>query len=80
MPRKPLVISASSRLTHTGDAFWMNGVVRMSVSSGEKRRRKRDRRFVQFYDALSMRATFAAVGGSIALLAWIAARSVFFVS
>jgi hypothetical protein len=51
----------------------------MSASSGQKRRRKRERQFLQFYDALSMRATFLAVGGSIALLAWVAARSVFFV-
>ena len=52
----------------------------MSVSSGQKRRRKRDRRLVQFFDTLSLRATFAAVGGSIALLAWVAARSAFFAS
>jgi len=48
----------------------------MSASSGEKRRRKKDRRLVEFYDTLSMRATIAGVGGSIALLVWIAARSV----
>jgi len=46
-------------------------------SSGEKRRRKRDRRFIDFYETLSMRATIVGVGGSIALLAWTAARSVF---
>lgn len=56
------------------------GVVRMRVSSGQKRRRKRERRFLEFYDTLSMRATLLAVGGSLALLAWVAARSVFFVS
>jgi hypothetical protein len=45
--------------------------------SGEKRRRKRDRRFIEFYETLSVRATIIGVGGSIALLAWVAARSVF---
>ena len=50
--------------------------VRMS-SSGVKRRRKRERRFLEFYDTISIRATIAGVGGSIALLAWVAARSVF---
>ena len=45
--------------------------------SGEKRRRKRDRRFNEFYETLSIRATIAGVGGGIALLAWVAARSVF---
>ena len=49
----------------------------MSASSGEKRRRKRERKFLELYDTMSMRATIAGVGGSIALLAWIAARSVF---
>lgn len=48
----------------------------MSASSGEKRRRKRERRFLEFYDTVSMRATVAGVGGSIALLLWVAARSV----
>lgn len=47
----------------------------MSVSSGEKRRRKRERRFLQFYDTIAMRATVAGVGGSIALLVFVAARS-----
>ena len=46
-------------------------------SSGTKRRRKRERRFLEFYDTVSIRATIAGVGGSIALLAWVAARSVF---
>lgn len=45
--------------------------------SGAKRRRKRDRRFIEFYETLSIRATIVGVGGSIALLAWVAARSVF---
>ena len=49
----------------------------MSVSSGEKRRRKRDRQFLEFYDALSARATVAGVAGSIALLLFVVARSVF---
>jgi len=48
----------------------------MSNSSGMKRRRKRERRFLEFYDTISIRATIAGVGGSIALLAWVAARSV----
>lgn len=46
-------------------------------SSGLKRRRKRERRFLEFYDTISIRATVIGVGGSIALLAWVAARSVF---
>jgi len=49
----------------------------MSASSGEKRRRKRDRQFLEFYDALSARATVAGVAGSIALLLFVVARSVF---
>lgn len=49
----------------------------MSASSGEKRRRKRDRQFLEFYDTLSVRATFAGVGGSIALLLFVVARSLF---
>jgi hypothetical protein len=49
----------------------------MSASSGEKRRRKRDRQFLEFYDTLSLRATVAGVGGSIALLLFVVARSVF---
>jgi hypothetical protein len=48
----------------------------MSASSGEKRRRKRERQFLEFYDALSIRAAIAGVGGSLVLLAWFAARSV----
>ena len=48
----------------------------MSASSGTKRRRKKDRRLLDFYDTLSMRATIAGVGGGVALLVWIAARSV----
>ncbi len=49
----------------------------MSASSGEKRRRKRDRQFLEFYDTLSLRATAVGVGGSIALLLFVVARSVF---
>jgi hypothetical protein len=45
-------------------------------SSGLKRRRKRERRFLEFYDAISIRATIVGVGGGIALLAWVAARTV----
>ena len=45
-------------------------------TSGMKRRRKRERRFLEFFDTISIRATIAGVGGSIALLAWVAARSV----
>lgn len=48
----------------------------MSASSGEKRRRKRERQFLHFYDTMSLRATVAGVGGGIVLLIWIAARSV----
>ena len=50
----------------------------MSMSgSGEKRRRKRDRRILDFYETISTRATIAGVGGGIVLLVWVAARSVF---
>jgi hypothetical protein len=49
----------------------------MSASSGEKRRRKRERQFLDIYDKVSTHATVAGVGGSIALLVWIATRSVF---
>jgi transposase-like protein len=49
----------------------------MSASSGEKRRRKRDRQFLEFYDTLSVRATVAGVGGSIVLLLFVVARSLF---
>lgn len=49
----------------------------MSASSGEKRRRKRDRQFLEFYDTLSVRATVAGVGGGIVLLLFVVARSVF---
>jgi hypothetical protein len=49
----------------------------MSATSGEKRRRKRERQFLDFYDTMSMRATVAGVGGGIALLLWVAARSMF---
>jgi hypothetical protein len=49
----------------------------MSASSGEKRRRKRERQFLELYDRVSIHATFAGVGGSIALLVWIATRSMF---
>jgi hypothetical protein len=45
--------------------------------SGMKRRRKRERRLLELYDTVSIRATIAGVGGSIVLLAWMAARSVF---
>jgi hypothetical protein len=33
----------------------------MSASSGEKRRRRRERRFLAFHDLLSMRASTAAI-------------------
>ena len=36
----------------------------MSTSSGEKRRRKRERRFIEFYDTLSMRATRVAIAAT----------------
>ena len=45
--------------------------------SGTKRRRKRERRFLEIYETVSIRATIAGVGGSIVLLAWVAARSAF---
>ena len=48
----------------------------MSASGGTKRRRRRDRAFLQFYETFSLRATIAAVTGSIAFLAWVAVRSV----
>ena len=49
----------------------------MSKSSGERRRRKRERRFAQFYDTLSMRASYAGVGATGGFLVWLVARSIF---
>ncbi len=47
----------------------------MSASGGTKRRRRRDKAFLQFYETFSLHATIAAVTGSIAFLAWVAIRS-----
>jgi hypothetical protein len=47
----------------------------MKASSGEKRRRRRERRFLEFYDVLSSRASLLAVAASGAFLAWVMARS-----
>jgi hypothetical protein len=47
----------------------------MSASGGTKRLRRREKEFLQLHDTLSFRATIAAVGGSIAFLAWVAVRS-----
>ena len=40
----------------------------MSVSSGEKRRRRRERRFISFHEVFSMRATILAVMATFGLL------------
>jgi hypothetical protein len=48
----------------------------MSAGGGIKRRRRREREFLQFYDTVSLRATIAAIGGTIAFLAWVAIRTV----
>ena len=47
----------------------------MSVSGGTKRRRRRDRAFLQFYEMFSHHAAIAAVTGTIAFLAWVVVRS-----
>ena len=47
----------------------------MSASDETKRHRRREKEFLQFHDTLSLRATIAAVGGSIVFLAWVAVRS-----
>ena len=49
--------------------------IAMSVSGGTKRRRRRDRAFLQFYEMFSRHAAIAAVTGTIAFLAWVAVRS-----
>ena len=47
----------------------------MSASSGTKRRRRRDRRFLEFYDTLSMQATILAVVATFGFLAFQVART-----
>jgi hypothetical protein len=47
----------------------------MSVSSGAKRRRRRERRFVSFHDVFSMRATILAVMATFGLLLLQVART-----
>jgi hypothetical protein len=46
-------------------------------TSGERRRRKRERRFVQFYETLSARASVAGVVAASAFLVWLAFRTYF---
>jgi hypothetical protein len=66
-------ITASGALGSIGDDA-KHIEVAMSASGGTKRQRKRERAFLQFYDTLSLRAAMAAVGGSLAFLAWVAVR------
>ena len=40
----------------------------MSASSGEKRRRRRERRFLQVNDTLSLRSTIVAVAATVLML------------
>jgi hypothetical protein len=47
----------------------------MSASSGEKRRRRRERRFLDFHDTLSVRSTVVAIAATCGFLIWQAARS-----
>jgi len=47
----------------------------MSKSNGERRRRKRDRRFVQFFDTLSMQASLAGLLFTSLFLVWLVART-----
>ncbi len=47
----------------------------MSASSGEKRRRRRERRFLQVNDTLSLRSTIVAVAAGFGLLAFQLART-----
>jgi hypothetical protein len=48
----------------------------MAVSSGEKRRRRRERLFLELCDALSMRTTTVAIAATGGLLLLQAARSI----
>jgi hypothetical protein len=74
---RPVMRPSRSLAQHSVQAPHGERGAAMSVSSGEKRRRKRDRQFLEFYDTLSARATVAGVAGSIALLLFVVARSVF---
>lgn len=47
----------------------------MSKSSGERRRRKRDRRFVQFFDTLSVQTSRAGILVTSIFLVWLVART-----
>jgi hypothetical protein len=47
----------------------------MSATSGTKRRRRREKRLIKFHETLSLRTTFVAIAGTVALLASIAVRS-----
>lgn len=47
----------------------------MSASSGEKRRRKRERQFISFHEVFSMRATIVAVMATFGLLLLQVART-----
>jgi hypothetical protein len=47
----------------------------MSASSGEKRRRRRERRFLAFHESISMRTTRLAVGATFGLVALQIART-----
>jgi hypothetical protein len=47
----------------------------MSASSGEKRRRRRARRFMELNDTLSLRSSIVAVAAGVGLLAFQVART-----
>jgi hypothetical protein len=47
----------------------------MSAGSGEKRRRRRDRQFVELQEKLAQRTALLAIAGTLMLLASVAVRS-----
>ena len=56
-------------------AFKQVIVEAMSKSSGERRRRKCERQFVQFFDTLSMQASRAGILVTSLFLVWLVART-----
>jgi hypothetical protein len=47
----------------------------MSASNGEKRRRRRERQFLEFHDSISMRTTRLAIGATLGLMVLQLART-----
>lgn len=48
----------------------------MSASSGEKRRRRRERRFLELNDTLSLRSSIVAVAAGVGFLVFQVARTI----